>query len=1726
MAKWWSTDMVDASQNLYGDPGMALEVATLPNAVLQGQQLGDPNVVRMTQEAARIQKGGFMDKIAGAIGLTKAALNKEGENIPGYETTKNIVHNVGQAVWWPVDKLASGAYWLYSNVVSQPLSTLLLQEGKVQISGDFSKAFDWDEWTDAYDKAEHISPGQAAANIGGVEGMKVRSGYGAFEKVDESKFRQAERFLYDSEYWRNKAGWKYTVGTGAADFAVSVGIAPEATVLKGGAAAVRGVKNIEIASKEARTLKALTKTPEEASRTNQMLDTYKWMNGKTGAEIAQHPMFGKGRRANPFAYQYGEVFSTTPETFRPIISRFQTGDTNAVREIAARNQDLTVQLGRMDENRRLLDSVRFDEDLLGHFMTEENAMRVAPHLPGRAGAGAIASSPYYTPPGSLSPQLVEPPFPRPIDPGPAQSGWDATYGHLAKEAEAYRAAAGEVLKARNAGLRQMFGGTSVGADDLLVANQWRTGRLQEINAQLDYLKAEQKGYQTLFGPEFGKPIDEVSPGTMNLFGTSKTLYRMGPLAKASSKQGDKAIVRASTGRGNWDQSSNLATRVVRNGFYRTPLRIVQSFGEKMPPGFINHNDTDAPSRVIDWLKQVRGLSPETRMAMASEYASQGDKVGRSNALKAMRGAIIHHYAESKGLDPEVARELNGLVQNGLDTQMLKLTGQHPTTQKFTSAPGVGLVEDGEGLIMAPHATTQLSQGDVMMDIRELERFIDRNSGHLQGFKKGMGSAKDLVGGLADNASKIWKASTLLRPGYTLRAVSEEAALSAVKFGLLSRLGEAGEGGLNFLRNRNSQVQALVGKGSYVPTTGKASASRNAIVRIEDPNALEIAEKHGLQSTKITVNKAWPLVESRISHERSEIARIDKRIAEGKARGEDVSGLEAQRLDHEDVIAEHADYAKAILAEAKDATGRRLGEGTFHYRGEEVGEAFSKEWNNPIARDQISSEKLADFIFARGESIDMARLIKTGSWTDITPDLPHHMDSWLHALNKQMRQDDLYRLVAQDDTLRSARNWLKTPEGKHHLNLLGPWARDIDGLLNTLKVTLDNYLPKGTGLQEKLARNEEITDVDLRSAIAKEDFPTVHGEEVKATTALNARETARYKVDEIISAGYRFLGAIPSDLLVRHPVFNNAYKMRIREFIDQHKDFKISQGLDETISADEMNKMYERAAKAAKNDIRTVVYDPQRTTATEALRFVFPFLSAHADSLQRWAGMIGEKPQFLGAMAKVYNAPVAANLVTDTQGNHVGQDGYATVDLSYIDPSTGKKVQKSERKFVPIEERVLNLRLPWDTKNESSLAKLPGYGTPISIQAINTILPGDPWFNPGTGPLVQLPASAIAKKSPQIGDFLQWSKVLPYGPSGDTMDIITPKYMRAAWDAYTADDPGNEKYQQAYLDVYNRKVAENYESGKPVDLKEVESEAKHFMFLQALTAWGSPAQTRSTPLTGTPYQFYVDQYKKLQEADPKNANAIFQATYGDQYAQFATSLSKSIGVAPSIAAMATAEEYKDLIDQDPDMASWIVGDTYNGGGFSAAVYRKQMETMMGGKPMREKQSALDAIRQAEVSRGWAEYLKSKGKLDTLVQHQGFRSIDDPGAEPLKQIQKMMVEFYSDRYPQWAKERGQVDTQKIPNRIKFFEKAIMDKRLQSDPMRFDLPAMEQYLIGRRHFKQQLEARGLSKLSFDENGHPSGEAADIGMQWRQYQTMVKAGNTQFTDVFNRYLESDDLQ
>lgn len=1719
VSRWWEQGMSDSGQGMFMDPQTGLQIAAMPDQLLAQQQ--------QKEEDARAARGGFLQNIMSHISGGAETWDNALSNIPGWGVTKNV----GKGLWYPIDKLASGAYWLYSEAFSQPLSTLLIQTSKAELeaggdnalfSGEFwSGLMSGDEWSDAYGKAEHISPAQAFFNYENTMNASGNKTALGFLATDESKItqadqdqvnRQTERFLYDTDYWRAKQGWSYTAGTGALDFMFSMGADPVYAGVKVVSSGVKAGRSIKVAGEAPEAARGISginilaekagqkigekfaKTPEEAARSSRVNGFFDWASGKSAAEIAQHPIWGRGRRINPARDQISQVMAHASRDEMPMLLRFAMGDNRAAASLVESNADLLTQIGKMQDNRVLVDSVKYDSELMGAL--------------GESTVGA-----------DRFPMLTDIP-PRPTTPGPRQSGWDKTYGELSERIGLHR----EAL-AGQAGLRGLGPAGQTSFADVLRAEEWKSAKLGEIDSQLAALEAKSQYYGTALG---GLPtkLDEFSPGQSNIFGTAKSLYRQGPLAMRSAEaSADKNIAKLGRGR-DWVArgEAGFTSRIVRNGFYTAPVRVWQSFGERLPQNFINHNEDDAYTRVADMLKQVPNLGPEARLNMIREYSQAGDKIGRAEVLDKIHTQVVNHMVSGvHGLDEATSLALDKMRKVGFSKAMNELTGQRPADQMYSAAlrseeagytgsNRVDFVDTGEGHIIAPTAKSQLSYSEPLLNVRELDRVLKRNSSYLGSVGRWSRDRAGDVGTVLDQINTVWKAATLLRPGYTLRSMSEEQVASAVKFGLMSSIIGATKGGANWALNRGQQLQAVAGQGSYVSALGTGKG----YLRIADDDLAKQAAEMGLPTERINISKAWPVVQATLSEERSALKAAEEQIEALKAKPnhdpDELAELQEAAADHQHIVNEFSDYAAALLQEAKTSKGRRLGEGYIEHEGQLIPEAFSTAWENPIPRDQITSAHAMATVFARAEAIQNARLIKTGDWAPITPDAPNHMDSWLHGVNNQYGQDELYRLVASDPSLKAAKAWVRTPAGKHHMSQLGVRARDPQGTIESIKRTLDVYLPPGTGLQEKLARGEQVTESELRAAIAAEDFPTVHGEELKALTAKHSKKTASQIVDQMIEKGFKALATIPNDVMARQPIYLRAQEARMKDLISQELSYRAESGMDESLSIEEMQKLLEKSDRLARKDISQVVYDPTRTTATEALRFVAPFLSAHVDGLQRWGGLIAERPQFLGTAAKVYNAPVAANLVTDRFGRVVGQDGNVTIE-------------GGEKKFIPLSERVLTLRLPGNTKKVKGVGEVVEGGVRINLQSLNTILPGDPWFNPGSGPFAQVALSEVAKRQPALGDFMQWAKILPYGPSKDISDAFTPAYMRDAWEAYKAGDPDGEEYQKVYLAMIQKQSAEHANGGPKVDLNRAEEEAKEFIKFHALVNWVSPARTQDTPLTGTPYQFFIDQYKTMQEVDPKNAQANFLSKFGQDYFAFTAAMSKSMGIASTTSAQATAEKYKDLIEQRPELASLIVGDVYNKGGFSNSVYRQQFNELIGGEAIRKKLTADQAIKENQRDLGWQQYGALMNALDAALIRSGFKSYADRGAEQFQEAKRAAVEAIRQNNDAWYEDWGTTNRVAVPMRIEFMKKMFQDQELMSDPMRSELRVLQQYITVRDALKQQLNARGQKSVSFTEAGMPMGDAQDIGYALRQTQLYFMNADTRFSDVFHRYLENDDL-
>jgi hypothetical protein len=81
------------------------------------------------------------------------------------------------------------------------------------------------------------------------------------------------------------------------------------------------------------------------------------------------------------------------------------------------------------------------------------------------------------------------------------------------------------------------------------------------------------------------------------------------------------------------------------------------------------------------------------------------------------------------------------------------------------------------------------------------------------------------------------------------------------------------------------------------------------------------------------------------------------------------------------------------------------------------------------------------------------------------------------------------------------------------------------------------------------------------------------------------------------------------------------------------------------------------------------------------------------------------------------------------------------------------------------------------------------------------------------------------------------------------------------------------------------------------------------------------------------------------------------------------------------------------------------------------------------------------------------------------------------------------------------------------------------------RTDIEALRTYLISRARLQDALRQREDSgaassdQFSYDPLGNPIGDNADLAMAWQSYTAELTAKNPLFAEIYNRYLESDDL-
>lgn len=1131
------------------------------------------------------------------------------------------------------------------------------------------------------------------------------------------------------------------------------------------------------------------------------------------------------------------------------------------------------------------------------------------------------------------------------------------------------------------------------------------------------------------------------------------------------------------------------------------VKLAHTYNDIKPTHYIDVNDDMGYKQLNASLMDVKSLSPQARDMYVSQYlnASAADrpmilqgieqKIARNivDRYNLRTGEDISHEV-ADALYREVAAK-RGSAQGAMRQEQFGTAQVDNPDLPGTTIRVDEITPDGGKTVVTPLLRSQMANGHSMMDFKLFEKAVNANASTWNKALLQTGNQWTKVVGLADYVGTMWKFSQLFRLGYGPRALSDDALSQLARFGPMAMLDRGLKGGkYTWERLRQSTMPD-----NYFEAA--AVTKSNLEIQISD---LE-RQQQRIQS--------------------------DITLARNEGRNHDV-------VAHNDELNVNMDMLQQVRQTHADMDS--LVKGGQAMKHQEIGgQLFSPAYagaEGGLFRDLASGDK--NFQNLMGSAADgYLNQLRRMDWTQLSP-AKHgegvHMEAWLKVLNQQVANDALAVGYLKGKTPEQLERWLNTAEGRayktdHKIAQHLPNDQLVERVAAQIDEWANPAFPAADVIRQAAARGE-VTEEMLKE-IPQAARPLVNGQ---ALTYARGSHQAIQLMDRAMSSWYNIMGTMPAKYLLRNPLFAQRYGVHLRDLMET------SGKSGATHMTEDLRLQMESAArKRALNDVKKNTFTMDyETKMSYMLRNFGAFFGAQQESWNRWARIISDKPDILPRVAQVMGAPTRAGITTDQNGYRIGADGTVTL------PDGSKRL-------VPYGDRNMVIQIP-DYLGGKSLKKFFGLDKDatfnIPMSTANIILNhGDGPIPVSAGPYVQIAADQIAKNQPKIADMFQQLGILPFGVNDSELETFLPNWYRKS----EQGDPMSDSYQQNLfyiMQAENYKYMEGLRKTKPT-WNEIDSRAKKQSLMKTLFAMTLPISLQARD----PYDFFRQQYRAMQKADPDTADQRFYDKFGDAAFVFSQSLSKNnSGLRPTAEAVHLSKYYQDLITKvGPEYAGLIAGSDQEGK-YSNGAYHYELTHATdpaSGKPMREKMSARDALAQANLAKGWMQYKSQMNTIYADLYQQGFQSFDDPGAEDLKLQKQAAVAVLSE--PQIVDENGNLvdnpyynaDWSKAYNQldVNYFDRqAVALKQIVNDPeiwskavnpdgsigMRSDIYWLKSYLAYRDDAKRALLLRKADGGSSDINAQQN---ADIKGQWNSMVVSMIQQSTTFGDLFTRWLSRD---
>ena len=1179
-----------------------------------------------------------------------------------------------------------------------------------------------------------------------------------------------------------------------------------------------------------------------------------------------------------------------------------------------------------------------------------------------------------------------------------------------------------------------------------------------------------------------------------------------------------------------------------SNFYQTaggPIKWTRSVVEMQPRSWLNLSASDGHVQIERLVKEANArfrkqsrakngkdlFSPEEITAFMDDFLTKRRDVDRFQLILRVNSRIIEeigklndlpeaevraminemgsginrtrNFLESRRYGPQSSKEVRKALEKQGDDIIKSVDSEvghyGDTIQYYDSTTGTYSYQ------ALPLLGTQLANWVPLPDLRLLQKEIVKRNDlyNLIGFTK----ASEALEAVGDSFYSVWKPSVLLRGGWPIRFVADE------QFRILAR----------------------------------------GISLLDHIMAISKTEKSGKILFDTQVMKAW-----------KEGKKGGKMQATGAALGFMLSS--PVRLGTGALLLTSKVASKIIEL----VPGKRQKSHFMDELGGELEPLVSARAGFATPTDNIL-EQYGSFFTKQelGAFNKYEKTMKTGEYRAIAKGDEGYASGWLRALNNQIMRDPLGRrsvkaaLVAVDEVMKLYKNpttdqtllimqkeihkefraFFKTEKGIEYLNQMpwrGPKYKGDDWLEIWADDILDmtaQYTMLSTGGPTKITRSllNELNRGKLSSStlskIPEQYRPSViHGEQIAQILGTHGPLSSFFR--GFLVEGFEGFGRLPSDVLSRNPMLRSLFANEV----GRRSRLAAKQGQKEFTVAD-INRVTRQAKKGALEEAQRYMYNIAETprAASTFVRFLVPFLGANVEIFKVWSGLVRRDPSIIGRANLIWKSPERA--INTPDGFFQGDGGGYTI------------ITEDERG-----NKYLTFTISEAYKEDKDL-----YGWKKYL-ADSTFKFGKNSFNMITqnpigngGPIVQMAFNEVAIRNPELEKTLIGEFVLSWGVKGGTsvsarlLGGQSPAVRTIAEELDFIGDFNGQK-RKIYNDVISyHDTRVRLGEADPMRPEEIMEEAWHVWALYSIVKYFSPA----SPIVESPLVPYIEAYRDLVEQHGSNEGTeLFIQQYGDEY--FTVTKGKTTsktGLPPTQEAEEAREPFKRLLIDNPEYSRLIMGDIYDVGEFSSAVYAAQMSSTIDrefGKemlriygPEREYKEYLaddflpdGRIKEVDADLGWQKFGKLMNEVDAYRIQYGWENLHIDEAEPLVEWKNKQLDQIFEDHPAFRKafyQNRNVDPDKWAMRInKMTEivEAVLDPAVTSDiSTRPDLMGLMYYIDLRNYAKELLAEREFVTLDAKDN-------ADFKLAFEKEVAKILDKYPEFINIYYRYLEGDPLR